>query len=93
MSAGEVALLVGLLANAAAIMCVGIITWISGRNLRADVKVVHDATNSMKDELVEEVRSGAFARGRKSRSEHRRGERKGVAKKSVHKRKVKGRAA
>lgn len=36
-------------------------------NIVADkVEVVHKATNSMKDELVEEVRKASFAEGKKS---------------------------
>lgn len=38
----------------------------SRATLDAKVEIIHKATNSMKDELVREVRSASFAAGEKS---------------------------
>lgn len=60
MTVGETVLLIGLLVNALAIL-------ISSRKVAvviADVKKIEEATNSMKDELVEATKSAALLQGK-----------------------------
>jgi hypothetical protein len=47
------------------IACVSVITLILTVSNSWEIKLVHRTTNSMKDELVKEVRSAAFAAGQK----------------------------
>lgn len=63
MTVGELSLLVGLLANAAAILGIGVINLMHIRGLRVVADQTHLATNSMKDELVKEVREASMAKG------------------------------
>lgn len=66
MTPGEIALLIGLLANAAALV---LGAWINSRKLNlviADVHKVEVATNSMKDDLVAATKAAALLRGEKT---------------------------
>ncbi len=60
--------------TALAAVIAAILSW---RNSRK-IKEVHDATNSMKDELVAEVRLNEFARGKKATADAK-GERHALA--------------
>lgn len=64
MTAGTITLVVALLLNAAAVVLVGILISRSNNKILKSIGVVHRATNSMKDELVTEVRTSSLAKGR-----------------------------
>lgn len=45
-------------------MILGFLTWLAARTLKVKVAEVHDATNSMKDDLVEATKLAGESKGR-----------------------------
>lgn len=69
MTAGEISLFIGLLANAAVLLWIACVNNRKMTSVLVDIHKVEVATNSMKDELVAATRKGALAEGKKYTSD------------------------